>query len=81
MQGDTRLFHAQLAFGKGQVDLTRLPVDDADNLLFGSFQAGAFDVVTRGCEVALVLLGCDASLRHSLIQAGLGLLQGRLFLL
>ena len=42
---------------------------------------GLFDGVLRVGEVALVLLGGDAGLRHGLVQRGLGLLQRGLLLL
>ena len=76
MQIDGGLLNFEFLLGDAVIDLRRLALEAADDLLFGGFQTGAFDGEIGVGEFGFVLFGGDFGLRQGLIEGGLGLAEG-----
>ena len=80
VQIDGGLLDFEFLLGDAVIDLAGLALEAADDLLFGGFEAGAFDGEIGVGEFGLVLFGGDFGLGEGLIEGGLGLAEGGLLL-
>ena len=80
MQRDVGFLDLELLLGHAQIDAGLLGLDAPDEFVGGRAQARLFHVVARVRQIALVLVGVDARLRHCLIERGLRLRELRFLL-
>ena len=79
MEIDSGFLDTKFLLREAQIDAAFLALEGADDLGFGRLHPGLFDVIFRGAEIALILLGGDAGVSDGLIEGGLRLLEGGLF--
>src|ERR1019366_7341434 len=77
---DGGLLDLEFLAGDAVIDLAGLALEAADDLLFGGFEAGGVDGEVGVGEIGLVLFAGYFGLGEGLLEGGLGLAQGCLFL-